>query len=135
MPANATRQVAVTSGGDGASSTSNQNTAQEQFSESIKDQRASSTRDTTESRDTSSTRDENNTSVRDGSNSSEDKRIQTTAETSKQSTTANERTTQSTPTVLKHVKVSGGGQTSLQPDDYAMQISFTLEVTSPLCRC
>lgn len=135
MPANATRQITTTSGGDSTSSKTTRDAVQEQLGESKKVQASSSTRDGIETREASSTRDEKSTAQRDGTSASVDTRAQTTAEESKQTTQANERTVQATPTVLKHTKVSGGAQTSIAPDDFAMQISFTLEITSALCKC
>ena len=135
MPANATRQIAKTSGGDSTSSATTREATQEQISEAKKVQTSNSTRDGTETREASSTRDEKSTAQRDGTSTSVDTRSQTTAEESKQTTQANERSVQSTPTVIKHTKVSGGAQTSVAPDDFAMQISFTLEISSPLCKC
>ena len=135
MPANATRQIAKTSGGDSTSSATTREATQEQISEAKKVQTSNSTRDGTETREASSTRGENSTAQRDGTNVGVDTRSQTTLEDSKQTTQANERSVQSTPTVIKHTKVSGGAQTSVAPDDFAMQITFTLEVSSPLCKC
>lgn len=135
MPANATRQITTTSGGDSTSSATTRDATQEQLGESKKVQTSNSTRDGIETREASSTRDEKSTAQRDGTSTSVDTRSQTTAEESKQTTQANERSVQSTPTVIKHTKVSGGAQTSVAPDDFAMQISFTLEISSPLCKC
>ena len=135
MPANATRQIAKTSGGDSTSSKTTRDAVQEQLGESKKVQASSGTRDGIETREASSTRDDNSTAQRDGTSTSVDTRAQTTTEDSKQTTQATEKSVQVTPTVIKHTKVSGGAQTSVAPDDLAMQITFTLEVTSALCKC
>lgn len=135
MPANATKQISVNSGSDGSVLDSLRKVTQDQTGEQHSIGTQTSEKKATESQETTSKRDDISTTKQDTATHSESARNQRTKGEGTQQADSEDVTTTERPQVTRRTQSQGGGATRITDEDFAMTVTFELEVTGPLSKC
>ena len=132
MPANASSQTTTHSGGDSSIADSSRINEQHQQGQQHSNVTLDQSRNGTESRTTDSTRREDSTNSRDSSSLTATARGQKVSGATTQDQTTTETGTTEHPLVLRRSTESGGGSTQTCSEDFAVQVEWEIEITSPL---